>query len=573
MAKLLTLFITLTLIASLKASAASPENPKDCTEILASSTEAIDDFIPGLSEDDVVQLRRLSAFSPFIKALEESFHYFTNVVSSNLGLIRFKSPKGYAQAKSAYENAGLDFEEHLGPPRPFPQDFFDSYLKTVGASEALLKKQFGEISGRFPQEAISSEAILILAYTARTTYNAPISPSKDPTLELVQTHIKREEARRRLPNYNDFFNNNPGLLAYYLGCLVIVTLPEAERPAYWRGPKHLEHIEKFHLAISGKIQLIDKINAALETLEPEFAQTMRTRTHFISALTLNNQNFPRLNKWLEAGSYFLKQELMNFFQDYLTSATSDNESLEDVAEKFVNQFNINQTKDRRFLSELFLSFMNQAYTLDAGPTTWRRNMFAELTKLGHFVRSILKDIRYQEQLKEQAELSARMVVNTPSFSLSRSGTPQVQRHHLGRVRTSSSTIEVATAPAETQNVNAISLQSLLSEDSSASESTLYFFTPPASVGRQVQFVRISAAVIAELQRKNFAVQPWVRAFLAGPATHSRSGIRRILDSSVWEIKLTGSSFRILLKQEKQDNTWMWLELVHHDNVYRQARRY
>lgn len=88
--------------------------------------------------------------------------------------------------------------------------------------------------------------------------------------------------------------------------------------------------------------------------------------------------------------------------------------------------------------------------------------------------------------------------------------------------------------------------------------------------REPNFVVIKDSVLADLEKRNLPLGPWVSAFLRGPVGKSGSGgLKKMVShwkNEVWEIKSLGEGFRIIVQQDKKTKTWIWLGLVPHSRL-------
>ncbi len=482
-------------------------------------------------------------------------------------------------------------------PAVFPREFYEKFLANPAVDLEKLETSYSDLRSQSISEKLSDNALLILAYATRNleSYRFSADVVRTNLRRIIKTYLMSITSAR-IPSFKDFVDGNDKMFvfyAHYTRNAAVNLSKELGGPEFTSGSgtAYFDLVKEKIQSLS-PLSLEDKVRVSKHLLEPELGPWVN-KTYRFEWLLASSHDHSKSEKWNNMGKDFL----YDLFQNFSLSLGNDSHGKDPLAimdmDRFISEysesFTFGNSKNTIFLKDFLWRTLMQIQGVTAvDPVQIRQKIQEEIGGVGSRLRYKLKLIEQAAEKQRPAVLQSHkenQIKDAESFQLKSGGIKVAQIQGDGKNRAArreeAKRLSIATTlplvikvpPALDQRdlFSSIKSQELISD-------RRYFFRGFATVyghsevekeNSSIQFVVMRPSALEDLRKKNLDVTPWVKAFLGGPATeNSSNGLKRLHGSrtALWEIKLVGSGYRIIVQQEKSENTWTWLALVPHDQV-------
>lgn len=597
--------IKVTSFLALGTSVATPQ-----TKLAKGSSESSLWMTSGVKPELIVRATQDPELFPLLKALHGVDQFLKAVEPGFLSTL-----KQEFSDRNIEKLLEVDFDLNLFyPMREIPWNFVEKASRQLELDRDLIAKVYPSLSMRFSQEQMSDEALVFLSHAMGEKYLSPIgrvrlasgsrpSPEAmaahmDAKLSLLQSFFRLRKQQAQLPQFNEFLARNPRLMLKAFIMMVEIVVSEFPKGVKTLESSRLEHtLKEFHLDFAAQ-------ESVLGNLLSSPATTFEKKTRILlSAFDENTQNYlrqkkvwkffaatskeqPSLEKWTILGTAMLAEVLDGFAASLVHQLQDVVRDMKAAEKKFGSgdlqlrlESIVDYAPDSQFVIDAFRFLNERIDHLDPnGSVRVREAAEKRVASLGRQLSAVLERAE-----KEELEAQRQARGNGPLITSYQVKTKKGPRHVAIRLRDASSRSE-ASEPALAAVPESSLTEAVLKEHlDNLDPQRMYQFQMGESLERETpsekkwQLMNIGSAVARELQSHGDSIDSWIRAFVKGPAARlGDSGLIKIASArsaQIWEIKVRGSEFRIILRQDKERNLWQWLAMVHHDDVQSYVKRH
>lgn len=540
-----------------------------------------------MSQEDARTLTDYPHLNPLIEALGE--------VKSFLQTLKLGSEVVFAPLNLRTDHIIAT----TGPRhRIFPRQFYHQFLNPNDPqAEGLAKLAFEVLGQRLSGYAISPNALAILAHVSRSNWNRKIKTfNQKDAYELAGLFIQQQENRGRLPIFKDFFRLNPRTFVALMSSIRFRLAVDLGHLGLAEDDREVFELKLTRaLAADPESDLRQQVQMAEDLVEAKILPHFRQAPE-LQWLLNPRPGAKRRDHWFHGGRFFLTFEAITYQRDFVNSGPKILHEIEASTDRHFASYSVrysdkSNAREVRLFSDWFDFFSNQILQKhNEQHKVIRDQVQSEMKALIDQLRDFAREERTaleRATIELRQAQAAPVSTYSPKRSIPQQTVPKSVRHHT----LPSDPQEVPagtklTAKSDTTTGNEVSSSpeqpiegslpiSELSSFSHLKPDQLYYFLdfskPQGRTDRtySYQYLKISSSILAALNAKNLSGEKFLKLFLGGPvAPINSNGLKRLRGGtlSAWEIKDKAIAHRIIVKQDKAQRLWTWLDLVAHNAV-------
>ncbi|MEI7972933.1 MAG: hypothetical protein WCH11_01045 [Bdellovibrio sp.] len=564
----------------------------------------------GVKSDLIGRAKQDPELFPLLKALHEVDRFLKVVPSGLLSTLK----QGFSDPEIE-----TSLEVNLfRPSREVPSDFVEKAIRHLDLNRDLIEKVYSSLSKRFFQEEMSDEALVVLSHVLGEKYLAPVGelnllsgpvPSDwsveanlEKRLTLLQSFFRVRKQTGQLPHFNEYLSRNPRLMMRAFVLVLRIALPKSSGVLHSNKSLSWEQsLMEFHLDLAAQKRVLKELTSSPEasfekkvqillSYFDESTQKYLRQEKVLKVFAAPTKVIASLEKWKTLGAAIMTEVVDDFaraliahaqgaVRDMANSNLQVKINLGDLQMELNLETDIDHPADFPLVLDI-LRFINMRKDQSNPNGTIRFREAAEkrLFALGRQLNAVLAKSQ-REELQAQ-----RLALGTvPSITSYQLRTRKGPRHVSIRLR-DAPVQPLSVEPAVPSALASSLREAVLREHlENLDPNLVYQFQMGESLERETpsekrwQRMNIGSEVAKILQSHGESVDSWIRAFVKGPAARvGESGLIKIASArspSIWEIKVRGSEFRIILRHAKESNLWQWLAIVHHDDVQSYVKRH